>query len=92
MKISSTELLLIGGQGIELLGVTMQPLYTTKGNYLHKNSTLFNFHNSLRPESAENIPLGFQGFLYFLKQNFTRNLKMGLKQSITGPPNFEAKK
>ena len=42
---------------------------------------------SLRPEGAENIPLGFQvSDLCFKNQNCLRNPKMGTKKSITDPP------
>ena len=42
---------------------------------------------SLRPEGAENIPLGFQvSDLCFLNQNCIRNPKMRSKQSISDPP------
>ena len=43
--------------------------------------------STLRPEGAENITLGFQvSDLCFKNPNCIRNPKMGLKQSITDPP------
>ena len=45
------------------------------------------YYYSLRPEGAENIPLGSQvSDLCFYNQNCIRNPKMGSKQSITGAP------
>ena len=63
--------------------------YTTAnpGSMNLHNSEFILVTNTLRPEGAENMSLGFQvPDLFFLKQNCIRNLKIDSKQSIPDPP------